>query len=312
MIYLDHNATTPLDSRVVEAMLPYLTSFYGNASGLYRLGRISRSAIDTARNRVAELVGVSANQVIFTSGGTEANNLAINCLSANSGLAVSAIEHPSVLEPAERLRQQGHNFSLIGVDRQGLVNQDAFEEIICEKKPALVSVMLANNETGVIQNIGRLAESLDAYNILFHTDAVQAAGKIPVSFVGLGVKLMSISSHKIYGPKGAGALIFETGIKILPLLLGGGQEQGYRAGTENIAAIVGFGKAAEIAKSELSYRNMHLLSLRNQLEEGLRSIPGLIIFSETVQRLPNTVQFGLPNTDGEMLLMKLDQQAVAV
>lgn len=312
MIYLDHNATTPIDPRVLEAMLPYLKSFYGNASGLYRLGRLSRTAIDTARHQVAELVGVTANQVIFTSGGTEANNLALASLAPEAGLAVSAIEHPSLLEPAERLRQQGHLLSILGVDHDGLVRQEALDEIIRAQKTALVSIMLANNETGVIQTLARHAESLRARNIVLHTDAVQAAGKVPVDFNSLNVQLMSLSSHKIYGPKGAGALIFEKGIPLSPVLLGGGQEQGYRAGTENVAAIVGFGKAAELARAELAQRSEQVSGLKTQLEAGLRSIPGLRIFSENAPRLPNTVQFGLPNVDGEMLLMKLDQHGIAV
>lgn len=312
MIYLDHNATTPVDPRVLEAMLPYLKSYYGNASGLYRLGRLARTAIDTARHQVAELVGAAANQVIFTSGGTEANNLVLASLDPAAGLAVSAIEHPSLLEPAERLRRQGHPLSILGVDPDGLVRQDALDEIIASSKTALVSIMLANNETGVIQDIARLAEKLRARHILLHTDAVQAVGKIPVDFEGLGVQLLSLSSHKIYGPKGAGALIFEKGVKLSPLLLGGGQEQNYRAGTENVAAIVGFGKAAELARTELAQRSEHLAGLKTQLEAGLRSIRGLCIFSANAPRLPNTVQFGLPHVDGEMLLMKLDQQGIAV
>jgi cysteine desulfurase len=312
MIYLDHNATTPVDPRVLEAMLPYLKSFYGNASGLYRLGRLSRTAIDTARNQVAELVGVTANQVIFTSGGTEANNLALASLEPEAGLAVSAIEHPSILEPAERLQQLGHPLSLVGVDHDGLIRQDALDEVLRARKTALVSLMLANNETGVIQDIARHAEKLRAQNIALHTDAVQAAGKVPVDFNRLGVQLMSLSSHKIYGPKGAGALVFAKGARLSPLLRGGGQEQDYRAGTENVAAIVGFGKAAELARAELAQRSEHLAGLKTRLEAGLRLIPGLRIFSENALRLPNTVQFGLPNIDGEMLLMKLDRQGVAV
>jgi cysteine desulfurase len=312
MIYLDHNATTPIDPRVLEAMLPHMKNFYGNASGLYRLGRLARTAIDTARHQVAELVGVTASQVIFTSGGTEANNLALASLDPEAGLAVSAIEHPSILEPAVRLRKQGHPVAILDVDHDGLLRQDAFDEILRASKTALVSIMLANNETGVIQDIGRHAEQLRAHHILLHTDAVQAAGKIPVDFNSLGVQLMSLSSHKIYGPKGAGALIFEKGVKLSPLLLGGGQEQNFRAGTENVAAIVGFGKAAELARSELAQRSEYVAGLKAQLEAGLRSIPGLCIFSENAPRLPNTVQFGLPDTDGEMLLMKLDQRGVAV
>jgi cysteine desulfurase len=312
MIYLDHNATTPVDPRVLEAMLPYLKSYYGNASGLYRLGRLSRTAIDTARHQVAELVGVAANQVIFTSGGTEANNLALASLEPKAGLAVSAIEHPSILEPAERLRQQGHPLSILGVDHDGLILQEVLDDILRSQKTALVSLMLANNETGVIQDIARHAEQLRGRNIVLHTDAVQAAGKIPVDFNRLGVQLMSLSSHKIYGPKGAGALVFEKGVRLSPLLLGGGQEQNYRAGTENVAAIVGFGKAAELAKAEVAQRSEYLAGLKTQLEAGLRSIPGVCIFSQNAPRLSNTVQFGLPNIDGEMLLMKLDQQNIAV
>jgi len=312
MIYLDHNATTPIDPRVLDAMLPYLKNLYGNASGLYRLGRLARSAVDTARHQVAELVGVSASQVIFTSGGTEANNLALTGLDAKAGLAVSAIEHPSILEPAERLRQQGHPLALVAVDQHGLIRPEALDAIIHTQKPARVSLMLANNETGAIQAIAQHAERLRSHAIVLHTDAVQAAGKIAVDFSKLGVHLLSLSSHKIYGPKGAGALIFEKGIRLSPLLLGGGQEQGYRAGTENVAAIVGFGKAAELAKSELAQRTDALLRLKTELEAGLRAIPGLTVFAEGAPRLPNTVQFGLPNCDGEMLLMTLDQRGIAV
>jgi cysteine desulfurase len=312
MIYLDHNATTPVDPRVLEAMLPYLKSFYGNASGLYKLGRLSRTAVDTARHQIAELVGVAASQVVFTSGGTEANNLALTSLEPAAGLAVSAIEHPSILEPAERLHRQGHPLSILGVDSDGLIRQDTLDEIIRAEKPALVSIMLANNETGVIQDIAHHAEPLRSQNILLHTDAVQAAGKIPVDFKALGVQMLSLSSHKLYGPKGAGALIFEKGARLSPLLLGGGQEQNYRSGTENVAAIVGFGKAAELAKAELAQRSERLAGLKIQLEAGLRSISGLCIFSENAPRLPNTVQFGLPDVDGEMLLMKLDRHGIAV
>lgn len=312
MIYLDHNATTPVDPRVLETMLPYLKNFYGNASGLYKLGRLSRTAVDTARQQVAELVGVAANQVIFTSGGTEANNLALASLGPAAGLAVSAIEHPSILEPAERLHRQGHPLSILGVDSDGLIRQDSLDEAIHTQKPALVSIMLANNETGIVQHIARHAERLRTQNILLHTDAVQAAGKIPVDFKALGVQMLSLSGHKLYGPKGAGALIFEKGVKLSPLLLGGGQEQNYRSGTENVAAIVGFGKAAELAKAELAQRSEQSAGLKTRLETGLRSIPGLRIFSENAPRLPNTVQFGLPDVDGEMLLMKLDRQGIAV
>ena len=311
MIYFDHNATTPIDDRVLEAMLPFLKSFYGNPSSLYRHGRIVRSAIDAAREHVATLVDVPSSQVIFTSGGTESNTLALATLALSGRLAISAIEHPSITEPALRLQRQGAQLDIIPVDANGLITQVAIDKVIKEK-PGLVSIMLANNETGVIQNLALYASQLRANDITVHTDAVQALAKIPLSFSQIGVHLMSLSSHKIYGPKGCGALVFEKGTEIKPLFLGGGQEQALRAGTENVAAIVGFGKAAELAKAELAQRSEHLLDLRNLLEEGLKTIPGLTIFAGQANRLPNTVQFGIPGMDGEMLLMKLDQKGIAV
>jgi len=311
MIYFDHNATTPLDDRVLDAMLPFLTTFYGNPSSLYRHGRVAGSAIDAAREQLSALLGVQPGQIIFTSGGTEANNLALATLAPQAGLAVSAIEHPSIIEPALHLKSQGHELTLLNVDANGLITQDAIDEVI-RLKPGLVSIMLANNETGVVQHIAHYADQLRAQGIKVHTDAVQALGKIPVNFNRLGTHLMSLSSHKIYGPKGCGALVFEKSVEIKPVLLGGGQEQGFRAGTENVAAIVGFGKAAELAKTELAERHAYLLKLRKLLEHGLGAIPGLTIFAEQAERLPNTVQMGIHGIDGEMLLMQLDQKNIAV
>jgi cysteine desulfurase len=311
MSYFDHNATTPVDDRVLNALLPFLTTFYGNPSSLYRHGRIARSAIDTAREQVAALIGVQASQVIFTSGGTEANNLALATLTPHSKLAISAIEHPSITDPALRLKNQGHELAIINVDANGRITEDAIDQIIREK-PAFVSIMLANNETGVIQDLASHTQQLRANGIIVHSDAVQALGKIPVAFNTLGVQLMSLSSHKIYGPKGCGALVFDKGVEIKPVFLGGGQEQALRAGTENVAAIAGFGKAAELAQAELAERNERLLTLRKLLEDGLTTVPGLTIFAKQANRLPNTVQFGIPEIDGEMLLMKLDQKGIAV
>jgi len=311
MIYFDHNATTPLEGRVLEAMLPFLKSFYGNASSLYRHGRVASSAIATAREQLAALVGVHSGQIVFTSGGTEANNLALATLSPQARLAVSAIEHPSIIEPALHLKNLGHRLTLLDVDTNGLITQDTIDELIA-LKPELVSIMLANNETGVIQAIADIAEQLSAHGIRIHTDAVQALGKIPVAFNRLGVQLMSLSSHKIYGPKGCGALVFDKTVEINPIILGGGQEPGLRAGTENVAAIVGFGEAAELANSELVERHAQLLKLRVLLEQGLSAISGLTIFAQQAERLPNTVQLGIAGIDGEMLLMRLDQKNIAV
>ena len=226
-------------------------------------------------------------------------------------LAISAIEHPSVSQPAAHLQQKGHDLTIIEVDNNGLVTQAAIDKAIAEK-PDFVSIMLANNETGVIQDVARYAEQFNALGTTVHTDAVQALGKIPVDFEQLGVQLMSLSSHKIYGPKGCGALVFAKGTTITPMLRGGSQEQDYRAGTENVAAIVGFGKAAELACAELVARTEHLTNLTTLLESALLGIPGLSIFAQHAQRLPNTVQFGIDGMDGEMLLMKLDQKSIAV
>jgi cysteine desulfurase len=311
MIYFDHNAATPIDDRVLETMLPFLSLFYGNPSSLYRQGRIVRSAIDTAREQVAALVGVHPTQVIFTSGGTEANNLALTMLDTASKVAISAIEHPSVSEPAQNLANFGHSLKLIGVDHDGRITQEAIQQTI-NFHPQLVSIMLANNETGVIQDIAAVSKKLKEQSVLIHSDAVQALGKIPVDFNVLGVDLMSLSSHKIYGPKGCGALIASKDAGLRPMVLGGGQERGLRAGTENVPAIIGFGKAAELAKAELVQRAVNLKYLKKSLEDRLTAIPSIRIFAKEAPRLPNTVQFGIEGMDGEMLLMKLDQKGIAV
>ncbi|MGR9052668.1 MAG: cysteine desulfurase family protein [Gammaproteobacteria bacterium] len=311
MIYFDHNATTPIDERVAEAMQPFSTSFYGNASALYRIGRLARSAVETAREHVAALVDVSPTQVVFTSGGTEANNLALQAVAQGSRMVVSEAEHPSIIEPAKRLQRIGVRLEWLGIERNGLIDPDSFEWVKMNR-PSFVSIMLANNETGVVQDIARWAGVLRENRVLVHTDAVQAVGKIPVSFKKLNVQFMSLSAHKLYGPKGCGALILEQGLTLEPMLLGGGQERGLRAGTENVAAIVGFGKAAELAIAELEQRNARLLQLRRQLERGLKELPGAVIFSENATRLPNTVQFAIPGTDGEMLQMQLDKKDIAV
>ena len=311
MIYLDHNATTPLDERVLEAMLPFLQSYYGNPSSLYRHGRLTRSAINAAREQVAALVGVSAGQIIFTSGGTEANNLALATPGLARKLAVSAIEHPSVLEPALQLQRQGHELQIMPVNNDGYITQDAINQVI-EYQPQLVSMMLANNETGVIQPVADYADQLKANNIRIHTDAVQALGKIPVQFDALNVDLMTLSAHKIYGAKGCGALVTARGVTVNPLIHGGGQEQNLRSGTENVAAIVAFGKAAELAQQELVQRGKHLFSLRILLEQLLVSIPDITFFGEYAFRLPNTLLFGIEGIDGEMLVMQLDQKSMAV
>lgn len=303
MIYFDHNATTPIDPRVVDVMLPYLQTLYGNPSSLHRIGRIARSAIDTAREQLAALVDAAPTQILFTSGGTEANALAL-AGARGRRLLVSAIEHPSVVENA---RLQG-NVEFLPVDHCGKLLGG-----IALQPGDFVSLMLANNETGALQDVAELSAKAQATgDVIVHSDAVQAVGKIPVSFRRLGVQLMTVSSHKIYGPKGCGALVRTADCPVQALQVGGDQEYGLRAGTENVAAIVGFGKAAELARLELEQRSCHLLALGDYLQQRLRAIPGLVIISEQVSRLPNTVQFAIPGINGEMLLMQLDQQQIAV
>ncbi|MCK5354276.1 MAG: cysteine desulfurase [Methyloprofundus sp.] len=302
MIYFDHNATTPIDDRVLQVMLPFFDHYYANPSSLYKLARLSRSAIDTAREQVAQLVNARPEQVIFTSGGTEANNLALKGGLPQANILTSAFEHPSILQSVDA--------ELIGITEQGYIDQQALSQL--NKPFDLASFMLVNNETGVIQDIACLSAMLKQQGILVHTDAVQAAGKISIDFQALGVDLMSLSSHKIYGPKGCGALISSTEYLTNPLLTGGGQEAGYRAGTENVPAIVGFGKAAELACAELEQRQQHCLQLRLYLEKKLQDLPQVRVFAQDSERVANTVQFGVQNCIGEMLLMQLDRQNIAI
>ena len=302
MIYFDHNATTPLDDRVLQAMLPFLSHLYGNPSSLYKIARISRSAIELAREQVAQLVNARPEQVIFTSGGTEANNLALKGGRPHAKIVSSVVEHPSVLEATQA--------ELVGVDAQGYIDKQAL--VLMNQPFDLASFMLVNNETGVIQELAELTELMHARGIVVHTDAVQAVGKMAVDFQALGVDLMSLSGHKIYGPKGSGALIAKSELIQNPLLTGGGQESGYRSGTENVAAIVGLGKAAELAYTELEQRRQHCLQLRVYLEQQLNALPNVSIFAEHSRRIVNTVQFGVQNCVGEMLLMQLDQCNIAV
>ncbi|OQK17294.1 cysteine desulfurase [Methyloprofundus sedimenti] len=302
MIFFDHNATTPVDERVLEVMLPFFSRFYANPSSLYKLARLSRSAIDTAREQVAQLVNARPEQVIFTSGGTEANNLALKGCLSNAKIITSAFEHPSIL--------QSGIAELVGVTEQGYIDQHSLAQF--NQQFDLASFMLVNNETGVIQDIASISNIMKQRGVLMHTDAVQAAGKIPVDFQALGVDLMSLSSHKIYGPKGCGALITSTGQLKKPLLTGGGQEAGLRAGTENVPAIVGFGKAAELACVELEARRQHCFQLKTHLEQQLLDFPEIRVFAKESNRVANTVQFGVQNCVGEMLLMLLDRQNIAV
>jgi cysteine desulfurase len=313
-IYLDHNATTALDPRVLEAMQPFLTGPYGNPSSVHRYGRRSRDAIEAARVQVAALVGARPAEIVWTSGATESNNLAVKGVAATrpGRILYGATEHPAVLEAAEALRREGRGVETISIDRNGLVDWVAFHAQLEREPVALAALMLANNETGAIQNVARAAAQVHARGGLMLVDVVQAAGKIAVDFAVLGADLMSLSAHKLYGPRGVGALVRKGEVELVPLLHGGGQEKGLRGGTENIAGIVGFGAAAELARAELESRAAHVEVLRDALEAGLRDFPGATIFGEAAPRLPNTVQFGLEGWEGEALLMALDRKGIAV
>ena len=312
-IYLDHNATTPLDPRVLDAMLPWLQGVHGNPSSIHRPGREARAALDRARMQVAALVNAQPAQVIFTSGGTEADNLALKgvCSGKPRGrILVSAIEHAAVLGPVEDLIRQGWQVQRLPVDHECRLDFNALQKMLGDDV-RLVSLMLANNETGVIQDVKAVADCAKRHGALLHTDAIQAAGKLPVDFVALGANLMSLSAHKLGGPRGVGALIVDRRVDLAPQITGGGQEHGLRGGTENLAGIIGFGKAAELARLELDVRNRHLRALRNNLEAGLQSMSGISIFAEQVERLPNTVQLGVAGFDGEMVVMELDKRGIA-
>ena len=315
-VYFDHNATTPIDPEVLDAMLPWLSGQFGNASSRHEFGRAARKAIDEARNRVAAAVGAHATEIVFTSGGSEANNLFVKGAGAflKPGLlAFSAIEHPCVIKPAEQLARRGWILHKLPVDSEGRVDKQAFCDVL-SLDPKLVSVMLANNETGVLQNVPELASMAQASGTLFHTDGVQALGKIPVDFRSLnacGVHALTLSAHKIGGPKGAGALVLDKRVEIEPLIAGGGHERGLRSGTENVAAIVGFGVASELAAQRLADSSRHFAELRNRLEQGLVSL-GARLFGAGAERLPNTSYFSLPNLDGETLVAYLDRSGFAV
>ena len=295
-------------------MLPYLTSLRGNPSSVHRYGRAARQAIDNAREQVAALARAHPSEVIFTSGGTEANNTALQGAAARLApgrIAASAIEHSSVLAAARALTRRGWRLDTLAVDGECRVTLPALRACL-KPDTRLVSVMTANNETGAIQDIAAISREARAAGAIMHTDAVQAAGKIALDFEACGAHLMSLSAHKLYGPQGVGALIVDKSVDLEPLLHGGGQEKNRRGGTENVAGIVGFGAAAELAVKEGAARATALRELRDHLEASLRVLPPVIIFAERVERLPNTVQLSVPGIDGETLLMALDRKGIAV
>ncbi|HYC48777.1 MAG TPA: cysteine desulfurase family protein [Burkholderiales bacterium] len=312
-VYFDHNATTPLDPRVFDAMLPFLKDQYGNASSRHELGTQARRAVTRAREQVAALVNVQPAQVIFVSGGTEANNLFIKGAAGYlkpTQIAVSAIEHPCVAKPTQELARAGWKVRKLAVNGDGEIDLGDVDRALAEPT-GIVSVMLANNETGVVQDVAAVAERARRARAWVHTDAVQALGKIPVDFTALNVHAMTLSGHKIYGPKGAGALVMDKRIELKPLIAGGGHEAGMRSGTENVPAIVGFGAAAEIAAARREELAQRLSGLRERVEAGLHA-NGAVIFGERAPRIPNTSYFAFHGIDGETLVVELDKVGYAV
>lgn len=316
-VYLDHNATTPPDGDVVRAVADSLTCGWGNPSSLHAYGQEAARILDTARARTAALVGVLPGQVVFTSGGTEANNQVLLGLFFSGGksgrhVVVSGLEHQAVLNPCELLEAQGWRVTRVAPGRDGVVSPDAVAGALCPDS-ALVSIMLANNETGVIQPVQAIAESAHARGVPVHTDAVQAVGKVPVSMPELGVDFLSFSAHKLYGPKGVGALCFRNVGQGTALLLGGHQEQGRRGGTENLAGIAGFGKACELAVARLAEDAARVRPLRDRLEAGIKAFcPDAVVHGDGVRRLPNTSHVSFPGVESTVLALNLDLLGMAV
>ena len=317
LIYLDHHATTPVDARVLETMLPFFTETFGNpASKHHRFGWEARDAVERARKQVAALIGAGSKDIVFTSGATEANNLAIKGAAAarrgeRDHLVTMATEHKAVLDPMARLAHDGWRVTVLPVRASGLIDLAALEDAITERT-ALVSVMAANNEIGVLQPIKEAAALAHAKGAWFHTDAVQAAGRVPFDVEALDVDFASLTAHKIYGPKGVGALYVRRAVAVVPQIDGGGHERGMRSGTLNVPGIAGFGRAAEIARAELAGEATRVAALRDRLLEGLREkTDGMTVNGAMDARLPGNLNVSFAGIDGEALLVSLDDVAVS-
>ena len=317
-IYFDHSATTPVDPRVLEAMGPFLGGAFGNPSSLHYEGRVARAAVDHARAQVAELIGANPEEIIFTASGTEADNLALIGAVRASGkpghVVTSAIEHAAILETCKFLASGGTKVTHLPVNADGLVRTEGLLRAL-QKNVTLVSIMAANNVVGTLQPVEELAHLTKLHGVLFHTDAVQAGGKIPLDVKRLNVDLLSLSAHKLHGPKGIGALYVRKGVKLSPIVFGGAQERGLRSATENVAGIVGFGAAAEIASKELAEEASRLAGLREHIVGELeRLFRDIYFFGHATRRLPGHLSFGLRGHEREVgkLLASLDEAGVAV
>ena len=314
LIYLDNNATTQLDPVVVEEMLPFLTSYYGNPSSGYGFAAKARKAIDLARERLAALLGCEPPEIVFTSGGTESNNTAIASALRfelrGRHVVTSAVEHSAVLHPCQDLAKRGCEVTFLGVDRDGNVDLAELEAAI-RPETAIVSVMWANNETGVLFPVEKIAEICREKGVLFHTDAVQAAGKISICLRDTAINFLSLSAHKFHGPKGVGALFVNRRTRFQPLVAGGGQENGRRGGTENVASIVGLGKAAERASQYLSEGKTHVRSMRDRFEKAiLETVNGAAVNGAGAARIPNTSSFSFEGIESPAALLLLDRHRI--
>ncbi|MDT8901037.1 cysteine desulfurase NifS [Anaeroselena agilis] len=315
-IYFDHSATTPVDKEAAAAVLEYMTEKFGNASSIHSFGREARKAVDEAREKVAKLIGATANEIFFTSGGTEADNLAIKGVAfANrkkgNHIITSAIEHHAVLHTCEYLEKHGFTVTYLPVDEYGMVSVEELQKAITDKT-ILISIMMANNEVGTIQpvqEIGRIAREKGIY---FHTDAVQAVGNYPINVQEMNIDMLALSGHKFHAPKGIGALYIRKGVRIEAVQHGGGHERNMRAGTENVPGIVGLGKAAEIAKRDMAQKVTYLAKLRDRIiNEVMTKVPHVKLNGHPTERLPGNVNFSFLFIEGESLLLNLDLKGIA-
>jgi cysteine desulfurase len=316
-VYLDSHATTPVDPRVLEAMLPFFTRDFGNAaSSTHAWGWTAQAAVEQARREIGALVGASPREITFTSGATESNNFALRGAigtagTTRRGLVVSAIEHKSVLAPARELERDGHPLAVVPVGRDGRIDLDALDRSV-SADTAIVSVMLANNEVGVVQPVAEIAAIAHRTGALLHVDAAQAVGKIPVDVAASGIDLLSLTAHKLYGPKGCGAIVIRKGVTLAPLIVGGGHERGLRAGTLNVPGIVGLGRACAIAQAEMPAEAARLAALRDRLLSGLCDGVGeLVVNGSMTDRLPHNLHVSFPHVDGESLMIGIGDIAVS-
>jgi len=314
LIYLDNAASTKIHEDVLESMMPYLTEQYGNPSSIHRYGRLAHKAIEKARKQVANLINADPSEILFTSGGTESNNTILYGIAKKnpeSHIITSSIEHDAILEPCKRLEKEGFDIIYLPVNKYGLVDPLTLKNNLTGKT-SLVSIMFGNNEVGTVEPILDFVNICKEKNIIFHTDAVQAVGKIPIDVKELGVDLLSISSHKLNGPKGIGALYIKKGITIDPVILGGGQENGLRSGTENVANIVGFGKACELSRINFVKNISKMKELRDYLSNKImQEIPKVTLNGHPETRLPNNIHLTFLGVNGEDLLIKLDEYGIA-